>query len=63
MVESEREATLVLTNSFGDKICQDLVAADIKFDQRRQGYRFSVHGYTSTAEIERIAGIFLQLKA
>ena len=54
----KRGATLVLASAFGDQIRKDLVAADIKFDQRKQGYRFSVHGYTSGAEIEMLARIF-----
>jgi len=57
----KRGATLVLANSFGDKIRDDLTAANIKFDQRKQGYRFSVHGYTSAADIETLAEIFSQL--
>jgi len=57
----KRGATLVLANSYGDKIRDDLTAANIKFDQRKQGYRFSVHGYTSAADIETLAKIFSQL--
>lgn len=60
--KTKRGATLVLANSFGDKIRGDLNAAGIKFDQRKQGYRFSVHGYTSGAEIENLAQVFSQLK-
>ena len=54
----KRGATLVLSSSFGDKIREDLMSANIKFDQRQQGYRFSVHGYTSDAEIEKLTRIF-----
>ena len=56
--KDKRGATLVLANSFGDKIRETLMAANIKFDQRKQGYRFSVHGYVSDTEIERLAGVF-----
>ena len=59
--EARRGATVVLETAFGDKIRRDLTDADVKFDQRRQGYRFSVHGYTSAAEIGKLAGIFSQL--
>ena len=58
----KRGATLVLADSFGSKIRSKLVNAGIKFDERKQGYRFSVHGYTSAAEIEKLAGIFSYLK-
>jgi len=57
-----RGANLVLANRFGDKVRGDLVAANIKFDQREQGYRFSVHGYTSAADIGNLAEIFSRLK-
>lgn len=58
----KRGATLVLTNAFGDKIREDLTAANIKFDQRKPGYRFSVHGYTSASEVEKLADLFAYLK-
>ena len=58
----KRGATLVLGNGFGNKIRIKLVRAGIKFDERKQGYRFSVHGYTSAPEIENLAGIFSRLK-
>ena len=59
--KGKRGATLVLNTPYGDRISDDLMFANIKFDRRKQGYRFSVHGYTSTADIENLAGIFSQL--
>lgn len=60
--ETKRGATMVLSTDFGDQIRDDLNAAKIMFDQRKQGYRFSVHGYTSSSEVENLAKIFSKLK-
>jgi hypothetical protein len=35
-----------------------LTARGILFDERREGFRFSVHGYTSEAEIAALADAF-----
>ena len=58
----KRGATLVLRPEYGDKIRAALEVANIKFDQRKQGYRFSVHGYTSADEIAQLGEIFARLK-
>ncbi|MEP4052497.1 MAG: aminotransferase class V-fold PLP-dependent enzyme [Litorimonas sp.] len=60
--ETKRGATLVVASAFGDQIHEDLLAGKIMFDQRKQGYRFSVHGYTSANEIGHLAKIFSKLK-
>ena len=54
---NKRGATFVVRSDYADKVRDDLRAANIKFDQRKQGYRFSVHGYVSDAEIETLSGI------
>ena len=53
----KRGATLVVANAHGERVKDALLAEGIKFDQRQQGYRFSVHGYTSEVEVERLAGV------
>ena len=55
--ENKRGATLVVKNSHADKIRDRLIEADIKFDQRQEGYRFSVHGYTQESETRRLGDI------
>ncbi len=57
---TKRGGTLVVANTHGDKIRENLHAENIKFDQRKEGYRFSVHGYTSAVEIEGLAKILAQ---
>lgn len=57
---NKRGGTLVVANAHGDKIREQLLANSIKFDQRKEGYRFSVHGYTCSTEIERLAKILSQ---
>jgi selenocysteine lyase/cysteine desulfurase len=57
-----RGATLVLKTSFGANIEADLIAEAVKYDKRKQGYRFSVHGYTSATEIDKLAAMLSQLQ-
>jgi len=59
---NKRGATLVLDSRLGNQIQSDLIAAGVKFDHRKQGFRFSVHGYTREAEIKTLADVFAQLQ-
>lgn len=52
-----RGATLVVKNNYADKIREHLIEADIRFDQRRDGFRFSVHGYTQESEVDQLGDI------
>jgi selenocysteine lyase/cysteine desulfurase len=56
-----RGATFVVSKAYGDEIHPELIDANIKFDKRKQGYRFSVHGYTSDAELENLIKVFSRL--
>ena len=50
-----RGATLVINPPDRDGLSAALQAAQIQFDERREGFRFSVHGYTSDAEVETLS--------
>lgn len=53
-----RGGTLVIDPPDRDRLRASLNAANIRCDERKEGFRFSVHGYTETQEIERLAAIF-----
>lgn len=52
-----RGATLVVKNSYGERIQTGLVEAGVNFDQRNHGFRFSAHGYTSDTDIKKLADV------
>lgn len=53
-----RGATLVVSPDDRDELAEHLNKHKIKYDQRREGFRFSVHGYTSEADIDQLVTIF-----
>ncbi len=55
--QSQRGAALVIDSPQRDTFGEALNAAGMLFDERREGFRFSVHGYTSEAEIEALAEV------
>lgn len=55
---SQRGATLVIEPGIGRPAFREAVEAEaILCDERREGFRLSVHGYTDRAEIDRLAQI------
>lgn len=54
---SARGATFVVKPTETSRLREKLVDHQIQHDERKTGLRFSVHGYTSDAEIERLASL------
>ncbi len=52
-----RGAALVVRSQDAERLQSALEAAGILHDQRREGFRFSVHGYTSEQDVERLAAV------
>ncbi len=53
----QRGATLVTDPPRRGSVKQMLADKHILFDERKQGLRFSIHGYTSEAEIEQLSAV------
>ncbi len=47
-----RGGTLVLAPNNSDRFREVLAAENILFDERSEGFRFSIHGYTNGAEVD-----------
>jgi len=55
-----RGGTLVIAPPNRDSLRQAITANNLLCDERPQGFRFSVHGYTSGAELETLTDIILE---
>lgn len=55
-----RGGTLVILPRDQAELTSALEAAGILFDSREEGFRFSVHGYTSDGEIDALKAVFKQ---
>lgn len=58
---SKRGGAFVLSPEDRSEVQRDLEARCIKFDERPEGFRFSVHGYTEESEIENLIGAVSKL--
>lgn len=54
---ARRGATFVIKPTNPDKLAQSLTDQGILHDQRKTGFRFSVHGYTPDHDVEKLAAI------
>lgn len=52
-----RGATFVIKQAVRSGLHTELLDHGIQYDERKTGLRFSIHGYTSDAEIERLASL------
>ena len=53
----QRGATFVVNPPNREALKQALSSHHIGYDERKQGFRFSVHGYTAHSEVEKLATI------
>jgi selenocysteine lyase/cysteine desulfurase len=52
-----RGATLVISPPNREALERSLKAGDIKYDERREGFRFSMHGYISDEEVDHLIAV------
>ena len=58
LIAGERGGTLVLNPPKRERLRQVLGEQNVLFDERREGFRFSVHGYTSDNDIQGLSDAF-----
>lgn len=57
MEPDQRGGTLVINPADRETLRRGLEAGQIRFDERREGFRFSVHGYTSAEDIRNLLDV------
>ena len=61
-IATDRGGTFVIAPGAKDLLRQTLEHQNIFHDEREEGFRFSVHAYTSDSEVENLAGVLLSAR-